>query len=349
MTNEELVQKIRQGEDVQSNMGILYEQNRGLIISAIKPLTARMELEDLLQESYFGLVKAVDSYDETKDVQFTSYLFTCVKGYCYRYVDTHQNLIRIPQKTQTKIRKYIQFIQDYQSEYHKDPDKETVMKKLEISESTYEMVYDAFLSIQTSSLSTTVKTGEGEEFLSDGTVSSDDVEQDVIDSIYGEQLVQDVRECLENLSEKERQVIIERYWNNQRPCDIVKKMGLFRTTIYKLEQKAMSKLKGMEKIQRIGLEYGYDCKLSYKMSVKRCVDEHTSPTEVIALKHIQLQEQAEECLKEVQFMQKVQERNIKDIRGNGVYCNKYRKYSFDHNWTKKVKKAEDLFSQIVNG
>lgn len=345
MTNEEIVRKIKQGEDVQKNLGILYEKNRALIYDSVKPLSVRAEMDDLLQESYFGLLKAVESYDESKNILFSSFLFKCVKGHCYRYVDTHQNNIRIPQQMQTKIRKYLQYVQDYQSEHHKDPEKEDVMKHLGISEATYEIFQDAFISIQISSINKPVKTEDGEEFVGDTYASSINVEKEVMD----EEMIQTIDECVESLPEKEKQVIIERYWNDQRPCDIVKSMNLFRTTIYKLEQKALKKLRAMEKLQYLAMEYCYDCQLNYKMSMKKCVDEHTSPTEVIALKHIQLQEQAEECLKEVQFMQKVQERNIKDIRGNGVYCNKYRKYSFDHNWTKKVKKAEDLFSQIVNG
>lgn len=76
MSNEELVKLIKQGINVSEYMEQLYIQNKGLIISAIKKYryacqsdynsTPIIEMDELMNEAYFGLVKAVESYDESQ-------------------------------------------------------------------------------------------------------------------------------------------------------------------------------------------------------------------------------------------------------------------------------------------
>ena len=61
MTNEELVALIQAGVDVQENMGQLYQQNRNFIVGIALPYSKSCELDDLMQEAYFGLENAVQS------------------------------------------------------------------------------------------------------------------------------------------------------------------------------------------------------------------------------------------------------------------------------------------------
>ena len=55
MTNEQIVEQIRNGYSVTDNMQLLYERNLPLIKHIVKPYAAYEQLEDLLQEAYFGL------------------------------------------------------------------------------------------------------------------------------------------------------------------------------------------------------------------------------------------------------------------------------------------------------
>ena len=59
MTNEEIVENIRNGYSVTKNMQLLYDNNLALIKRYVKPYTAYESMEDLLQEAYFGLWEAV--------------------------------------------------------------------------------------------------------------------------------------------------------------------------------------------------------------------------------------------------------------------------------------------------
>lgn len=337
MTNEELVQKIKQGEDVQSNKLLLFEQNRGLIYKTIKPLSAICEIEDLLQESWFGLEQAIEKYNPERG-QFTTCLVWGVKNVCNLYCQTGRN-IRLPVGVGQMVSKYVKFCNQFHEDNGRPPEKDDVIEGLGIAPETFNSLMDALNSTSMDSFSRVLN--EHAETLEDIIPSGQDMEQEIVDRLSEEELSTTIQECLEMLSPKLHECIQDRYWNNMKQEDIAIKKNVSRQAVSQWEKDALKKLKGMKKIRRLGLEFDYDCKLSYRMSMKRCVDEHTSPTEVIALKHVQLQEQAEKCLKEVQFMQKVQEVNTKK--------KKMKKKDFRFDWNDMVEQAEDLFSQIVNG
>ena len=70
MTNEQLVLRIRAGENIAENMLALWQQCRGVIVELARKYSAVAEQEDLEQEAYFAISKAVDSYDHEKGASF---------------------------------------------------------------------------------------------------------------------------------------------------------------------------------------------------------------------------------------------------------------------------------------
>lgn len=92
MTNEELVALIQAGDHVQDNMGQLYQQNREFIVKIALPYSKSVELEDLVQEAYFGLEKAVQRYDPTTGFKFLTYAEDCIRGTIQRYCQKKRQL-----------------------------------------------------------------------------------------------------------------------------------------------------------------------------------------------------------------------------------------------------------------
>lgn len=73
MTNEQLVLRIRAGENVAENMLTLWQQCRVIIVELARKYSAVAEQEDLEQEAYFAISKAVDSYDHEKGASFLTW------------------------------------------------------------------------------------------------------------------------------------------------------------------------------------------------------------------------------------------------------------------------------------
>ena len=82
MTNEQIVKEIKNGISVNSNMEKLYKQNLPIFKMVCKPFSAYEPLEDLLQEAFISLYKAVEKYDCESDVSFITYAKYWVKCYC---------------------------------------------------------------------------------------------------------------------------------------------------------------------------------------------------------------------------------------------------------------------------
>lgn len=95
MSNEELVERIRNGYHVTENMQVLYENNLPLIKKFIKPYTYYESEEDLLQEAYFGLWEAVRHYESAENVLFMTYARYWIKQSIQRYMENSGSILRI--------------------------------------------------------------------------------------------------------------------------------------------------------------------------------------------------------------------------------------------------------------
>ena len=70
MSNEDLVLMIQGNEDKARHLGELYEQNRGAIANIAKRYSEYAEIEDLMQESFFGLSEAAARWDPEAGTKF---------------------------------------------------------------------------------------------------------------------------------------------------------------------------------------------------------------------------------------------------------------------------------------
>lgn len=108
MTNEQLALRIKAGEDVADNMLQLYQQNMGIIKDYARKYRSMAEEEDLQQEAYFAICKAVDSYDPDKGVSFLSWAVYWIRQQLLRYCQNN-GTVRIPVHASERVRKYKAF------------------------------------------------------------------------------------------------------------------------------------------------------------------------------------------------------------------------------------------------
>jgi RNA polymerase primary sigma factor len=129
MSNEELVKLIQQGTDPVGNMEQLYIQNKGLIFAVVKKYryacqadynsTPIIEEDELMHEAYFGLVRAVESYDLSQRVLFMTYATSWIRQDVKRYLNNFGRVIRVPVHTQEKVYKYNQVTAYYLKNFNR--------------------------------------------------------------------------------------------------------------------------------------------------------------------------------------------------------------------------------------
>ena len=114
MTNEQLVIRIKSGEDVAENMERLYEQVKNFIHSI-------GELEDLEQEGYLALYPAIDGYDPDTGYKFLTYAEYHIRQRMQRYLQMNGSCLRLPVHCMEQVRKYDRFRQTFKREYGRNP------------------------------------------------------------------------------------------------------------------------------------------------------------------------------------------------------------------------------------
>ena len=126
MSNEELVERIRNGYHVMENMQVLYENNLPLIKKFIKPYAYYEPEDDLLQEAYFGLWEAVQHYESSENVLFMSYARYWVRQSIQRYMENSGSVIRISSAYRQKIACYKKTVQEFEQTYGHTPTDEEI-------------------------------------------------------------------------------------------------------------------------------------------------------------------------------------------------------------------------------
>ena len=288
LTNEELVSLIQQGENVSENMGILYQQNYYLIRNIVYTLSECAEIDDLMQEAYFGIVDAVDHYDPSFGTKFMSYATYRIRMHCIRYIENHGRTKRIPVHLLQKIRNYQKLI----AEYGGDVDADTVKEELHLTQEQYDLMMQTIMTNDCVSLDSIVA-GTEDITVGDSIPDDIDIEQDAVEKVMCDQLWNQVN----TLDDRKKAVILKRYKEGETIDSIANEFQVSNTRIRQLEKKALEQLKQLEGIHELSEVFGYDCSIAYKSGLQAMKDGKGSTVEYLVIKQMELQERHEATLK----------------------------------------------------
>ena len=286
MSNEELVRLIQEGVDVTDNLGTLYQQNKGLIKILCKKYiqSGIMDLEDLMQESYFALVSAVNEYNLSDSVKFTSYLKTSIRNQCFRCLEKNQPTVRISNRMFYKIRQYKRLY----SEYHDNLDPDVVMQTLDINKKEYDLMMrtirnGSYISIDRN------KYDDSDVTVLD-TIGDDHDTLEYIIDLEREEHLSHIWDYIEELdNERETTILLLRYKLNLSQSEVAKNLGISSSRLGYIERRSLKKLRELEDIQRLAELCDYDCGFAYRGGLKTYNENgFVSPVELIAEKHIDL-------------------------------------------------------------
>ena len=296
MTNEEIVSAIRNGYSVTDHMQLLYENNLPLIKKFIKPYTAYECADDLLQEAYFGLWKAVQHYETSKNVLFMSYAEYWIKQSLQRYMEKCGSIMRISSYSRQRIGRYRKAVQELEQELGREPTTKEIADKMCISEEL-----PPELQIQTQrvlSLDTTIS-DDSDLTLSDTLQADLSIENDVIEELYKEHSKSELWGIVEHFTDvRENDIIKKIFIENQTISAIAGQQGISFYRVWQIKENGLRKLRiGKAKRELIEkfeiVEAG-----AYKNSMNK-FNEHgfTSTVEYIAIRKAELQAEYEERLK----------------------------------------------------
>lgn len=121
MTNEQLVDRIKAGEDVGENMAALCQQIKAFIHSIAWKYRDSGEVEDLEQEGYLALYSAIDGYDPDHGVKFLTYAEYHIRQRMRRYLQNNGSVLRLPVNQDDRVKQYKRFCNEFQMKHGRKP------------------------------------------------------------------------------------------------------------------------------------------------------------------------------------------------------------------------------------
>lgn len=212
-----------------------------------------LPLEDLINEGNFGLIKAIDHFDETLGFKFISYAVWWIRQSILRALSEHSRVVRLPVNRIGEIQRVSRTVLELEQQLEREPHLEEVAKAMDIPR---EQVAEAFI-ISRSSLSFEAPHPQNDEVrLSD---ILHDERQDAPDSsLLKNSLKVKIIDLLSTLSERQAQVVVLYFGLGQERARTLEEIGgqlkISRERVRQIKEKAISRLRHVSR-SRILREY----------------------------------------------------------------------------------------------
>lgn len=212
----------------------LIVENSSLIRCIVKRFLGRgVEYDDLFQLGALGFLKAVYNFDESFDVRFSTYAVPMIIGEIKRFLrdDGSVKVSRIIKSLSLKINKYVEEVKLCGKT---PPNVQELAEKFSVSEEDVALALGC--SVKPLSLYDSVnEEGDKKVELIDK-IASDEKEDDLIEKIT-------LRKLISELDERERKIIVLRYYGDRTQSEIAKELGVSQVQVSRLETKIVEKLK----------------------------------------------------------------------------------------------------------
>ena len=243
MTNEMLVKSIQNGQNTQENMRDLWLQNQGFIrLIAIK-YQDFAEIEDLVQQSYFGLCKAVEYYDESMGLKFLTYAKAPIKQSILKYIGDNMGAVRIPSWLRAQMRTYKKIVSDALKEQGRKPTDKEICRLMGITEPQLNAIKNScFLFDNMKSLNAEIGEEKDTELI-ECIPNSHNIEQETIDNIYNQELKNTLQSIIKELPKEQQQIIKMHYVDNMTISDIEKALDMQKDAAERIKTNAIRELR----------------------------------------------------------------------------------------------------------
>lgn len=221
---------LAQREDKEA-LASLVQDNLGLVWSIVHRFSNRgYELEDLFQIGCIGLIKAIQRFDLSFDVKFSTYAVPMISGEIRRFM-RDDGMVKVSRSIKENHWKIEQAKQTLQGQAQQDVTITQLAQMTGLSTEDVILALDAPMEVE--SLNRTFSLGDGKESSLEEHIPSRVDEKEQVDNRL---LLEQVLNCL---SEKERQLICLRYFQDCTQSAVAKQLNMSQVQVSRLEKKLL--------------------------------------------------------------------------------------------------------------
>ena len=233
MDTLELIRMSREG-DKEARDRVVTE-NVGLVWSIVRRFANRgHEMEDLFQIGSIGLIKAIDKFDYSFDVKFSTYAVPMITGEIKRFL-RDDGMIKVSRSIKESATKIRAFRERYCNINGKEPTIDEIENELDLTKDQILMALETGTEVE--SLYKTIYQGDGSPiYLIDKLAETKDENENMINKLA-------LNEIIATLDEREQEIIKLRYFKDRTQTDIAKELGISQVQVSRMEKRILKVLR----------------------------------------------------------------------------------------------------------
>ena len=209
--------------------------NLKLVLSIVNKFSRRSDnLDDLFQIGTIGLIKAINNFDVTQDVRFSTYAVPMIEGEIRRYL-RDSSFLRVSRQIKDLAYHYMKEKEYYINEFGKNPTNEELSKLLDVSE--YQIVEAIESTMPLSSLDEPIYNDFDDSILLQDIVTNHVDEHERMITYFS------LEQGIDELNDLEKRIIKKRYYEGLSQVEIAEEFNISQAQVSRLEKNALQFLK----------------------------------------------------------------------------------------------------------
>lgn len=235
LSEEEKIELLKKSQAGNSNArDELITGNLRLVLSVIQRFSQRGEnLDDLFQVGCIGLIKAIDNFDTSLDLKFSTYAVPMIIGEVRRFLRDY-NPIRVSRSVRDTAYQAMKIKERITNETQKEPTVEEIAKEMGVKKEAVVLSLEAI--VEPVSLYDPVYYDAGDTIYVMDQIGDNNTDENWIDEIL-------IKKSIKELNEREKMILSLRFMNGMTQTEVASEIGISQAQVSRLEKFAMNKIK----------------------------------------------------------------------------------------------------------
>lgn len=235
LKNEEMKRLFKAMQEGDANSReTLIQGNLRLVLSVIQRFSNRGEfVDDLFQVGCIGLIKAIDNFDLSQNVRFSTYAVPMIIGEIRRYLRDN-NAVRVSRSLRDIAYKALQVREKLLSDNSAEPSLNQIAERLEVPREEVVFALDAIQ--EPVSLFEPIYNDGGDPILVMDQIS----DEKNSDELWLEEI--SIKEAMKKLNDREKLIVALRFFNGKTQMEVADEIGISQAQVSRLEKAALKQL-----------------------------------------------------------------------------------------------------------